>query len=98
MDSIPEIDQQPSATRNRQRQESFDSTEFNDQERQELTQMARSLRRMKRQLLLKHVEESQKPADSLQSLLLRAAYNSPPSSPRAPRTVVGSPQSSTASE
>lgn len=70
-----------------------------DERRTELAQMARGLRRMKRHLLLKHVEEDSKPVGSLRDLFLRAAYGegmpSPPSSPRA--QVLPSPSSPLAS-
>lgn len=87
---------------NRVREGSFDSAEQEQQgrtddarqeRRQELAQMAKGLRRMKRQLLLQHVEDNHKPVDSLRDLLMKAAYGggdstssmtmgSPPSSPR----------------
>jgi hypothetical protein len=70
---------------------SFDSTE-GDAAKQEMAQMAKSLRRMKRQLLLKHVEDNLKPADSLRDLLWRAAQT-PPGSPQATRTVRSPPES-----
>ena len=64
-----------------------------DERRSEIAQLARGLRRMKRHLLLKHVEEESKPVGSLRDLFLRAASGevmpSPPNSPRA--SVVPSP-------
>ena len=54
----------------RAREESFDDSEegksIGHLERHELAQMARGLRRMKRQLFLKLVEEQNKPVDNLQ--------------------------------
>ena len=75
----------------RAREGSFDMNEANaeskEERRQELAEMARSLRRMKRQLFLMHVEDNQMPALNLRELLLKAASDSkvkgtPPSSPR----------------
>mmetsp|Transcript_36901 Transcript_36901/g.103042 ORF Transcript_36901/g.103042 Transcript_36901/m.103042 type:complete len:109 (-) Transcript_36901:330-656(-) len=78
----------------RAREGSFDSaeeqrTDTREERRQELAQMTKGLRRMKRQLLLQHVEENHKPVASLRDLLMKAAYGgdsslgTPPSSPRA---------------
>ncbi len=57
-----------------------------EERRQEVAHMARGLRRMKRQLLLKHVEGDQKAVGSLRDLMLKAAYGecvpTPPASPR----------------
>lgn len=81
----------------RPREGSFDVAEdqktAKEERRTEVAQLARGLRRMKRHLLLKHVEEDAKPVGSLRDLFLRAANGevmpSPPSSPRA--SVVASP-------
>lgn len=82
----------------RPREGSFDTAEdqktAKEDRRAETAQLARGLHRMKRQLLLKHVEEDSRPVGSLRDLFLRAAYGegmSPPSSPRA--HVVRSPAS-----
>ena len=70
---------------------SFDSVE-SDAAKQERARMAKSLRRMKRQLLLKALEDNQKPVDSLRDLLWRAA-STPPGSPRATRIIRSPPES-----
>ena len=46
---------------------------YTQQERKELAQLARGLRRMKRQLFLKQVEEPQDSVTCLRELLIRAA-------------------------
>lgn len=81
---------QDDSTSYRAREGSFDMAErigARDERRQELAEMARGLRRMKRQLFLKHVEESQRPAISSHDLRSRAASDeckgTPPASPRA---------------
>jgi hypothetical protein len=73
----------------RAREGSFDIAEQRtDGRRRELAQMTKGLRRMKRELLLNHVEDDHKPIGSLRDLLMKAAYggdtrfSSPPSSPR----------------
>lgn len=72
----------------RAREGSFDSTGSSEERRQELAEISRGLRRMKRQMLLKHVEGNQEPVISLRDLLIKAASGecrmkpTPPSSPR----------------
>ena len=83
----------------RPREGSFDMADdpktAKNESRSEIAQMARGLRRMKRHLLLKHVEEDSKPVGSLRDLFLQVAsgeiMSSPPASPRA--HVVHSPSS-----
>ena len=86
----------------RAREGSFDSaedrTDTQAERREELAQMAKGLRRMKRQLFLHHVEDSHKPGDSLRDILMKAAYGgsvgSPPCSPRPQRHLTTSAPSS----
>ena len=79
-----------SPTRSREvKSGSFDDSSgelYTREERHELAQLARGLRRVKRQLLLMQVEEPQTPATNLRELLVRAACVDPnnrsaPSSP-----------------
>jgi len=72
------------------RANSFGSSD-DDAARYEMAQMAMNLRRMKRQLLLRTVEDNQKPVDSLRDLLWKAAQT-PPGSPRECRTVKSPPE------
>lgn len=48
---------------------------LNDSDRNELSSMSRSLRRAKRKLLLKAVEEPTKPVDQLRELLLQLSLD-----------------------
>lgn len=62
-------------TSNVEKQDPKSFTSYSQEERQELLSMARGLRRMKRQMLLKQVEKPQSPVDSFRSLLARAVAN-----------------------
>lgn len=56
------------------------SNDFDEKERRNLTEMSRSLRRLKRQMFLRAVEQPTTPVDGLRNLLLSVAIDENPSS------------------